>query len=526
MAQFAKKTGDFAAISKTDLRLIALTHMLELELNGKKYLNDIANKVEMPSLTSQLQKIQTAPTTTDDTTNSLSATTVTSTKAPVSAPKMWSNKSWATVLSDDGSPSTTTAADTAAVSDPNTEPVEQSEEIVNTESNVVVEEEEEGESESEDEQESESECEADEGEVDELATTLEEDCNILEQQQEEEEEHIVSGFAEDCGCSAENKHTEHQHTPSTTTTTTAPTTATTTSTAEPYHSRMMRPSGLASGNNAESQRLRLEDNGIGWVNSSNLIQQRGKNGYSFSTNALKQPKGNKTNQSTTNNNNNNNTDITTPNTDIPTTDTPTTTTTTDATTTIKKKSKKPKKRPTKVACLTTDFSMQNVMLQMDLRIMSVDGLMIKTAKQWVLRCIGCTTIHYDLDRLFCRKCGGHSLSRVSASVDSGGKLKLHLKKNYTVDLKGSKYSLPAPGKQGRYQGELLLREDQLLQGIWKQKCVKIRKDIKSAFGEDVTSDVGIHINKGQAIKIGMGKQNVNAKKGRERRGKSKSNTAK
>ena len=158
--------------------------------------------------------------------------------------------------------------------------------------------------------------------------------------------------------------------------------------------------------------------------------------------------------------------------------------------------------------------------------MSVDGLMIKTAKQWVLRCIGCKTIHYDLDRLFCRKCGGHSLSRVSASVDSGGKLKLHLKKNYTVDLKGSKYSLPAPGKQGRYQGELLLREDQLLQGIWKQKCVKIRKDIKSAFGEDVTSDVGIHINKGQAIKIGMGKQNVNAKKGRERRGKSKSNTAK
>lgn len=41
VAQFAKKTGDFAAISKTDLRLIALTHMLELELNGKKYENDV-----------------------------------------------------------------------------------------------------------------------------------------------------------------------------------------------------------------------------------------------------------------------------------------------------------------------------------------------------------------------------------------------------------------------------------------------------------------------------------------------------
>jgi RNA-binding protein NOB1 len=42
VAQFAKKTGDYAAISKTDLRLIALTHMLEIELNGKKYLNEVS----------------------------------------------------------------------------------------------------------------------------------------------------------------------------------------------------------------------------------------------------------------------------------------------------------------------------------------------------------------------------------------------------------------------------------------------------------------------------------------------------
>lgn len=34
VSDFAKKTGDFAALSKTDLRLIALTHMLELEVYG------------------------------------------------------------------------------------------------------------------------------------------------------------------------------------------------------------------------------------------------------------------------------------------------------------------------------------------------------------------------------------------------------------------------------------------------------------------------------------------------------------
>lgn len=41
VAAFAKKTGDYAAISKTDLRLIALTHMLEIELNGKKYTDEV-----------------------------------------------------------------------------------------------------------------------------------------------------------------------------------------------------------------------------------------------------------------------------------------------------------------------------------------------------------------------------------------------------------------------------------------------------------------------------------------------------
>ena len=38
---------------------------------------------------------------------------------------------------------------------------------------------------------------------------------------------------------------------------------------------------------------------------------------------------------------------------------------------------------------------------------------------------------------------------------------------------GTKYSIPKPGSRGRYEGELLLREDQLLTGIWRQKSVKV-----------------------------------------------------
>ena len=161
-------------------------------------------------------------------------------------------------------------------------------------------------------------------------------------------------------------------------------------------------------------------------------------------------------------------------------------------------------------------------MQVGLDILSVDGMLIKNIKQWVLRCMACYQIHYDMDRLFCSKCGVNHLSRVAASINKEtGKLQLHLKKNYHVDLKGTKYSLPKPGQQGRYDGELLLREDQLLSGIWHQKAIKIRKDVKSAFGEELASDVGLHINKGQKIKVGLGKRNPNAAKGRERRGKKK-----
>lgn len=173
-----------------------------------------------------------------------------------------------------------------------------------------------------------------------------------------------------------------------------------------------------------------------------------------------------------------------------------------------------------VGLFTTDFTMQNLMLQMGLHVISADGMLVRSIRKWVLRCMACFTVHTkDMNRLFCSRCGSDYVARISASVDEGGKLKLHFKKNYPLDNRGKIYSLPAPGKQDRFQGELLLREDQLLSGIWRQKVVKINKDIKSAFGEDVTSDVGLHLNKQEKIVIGLGKSNPNARKGRERRGK-------
>lgn len=175
-----------------------------------------------------------------------------------------------------------------------------------------------------------------------------------------------------------------------------------------------------------------------------------------------------------------------------------------------------------VGCITTDFSMQNVLMQMGLHVVSVDGMVVRTVKQWVLRCMACYQVHYAMDRLFCEKCGANHLSRVSCSIDaSTGQLRLHLKKGYTPSTRGKLYSLPKPGQQGRYEGELLLREDQLSTGIWKQKKMAVARAVKSAFGEDVTGDVGMSVNKMAKIRVGLGKQNPNAAKGRERRGKAK-----
>ena len=236
-------------------------------------------------------------------------------------------------------------------------------------------------------------------------------------------------------------------------------------------SRILSSSGNAS--QQASQRSIEEDDGVGWINSSNIDSFRAKGGglFSIPSDSMK---------------------------------------------------KAEKDTEVRVACVTTDFSMQNVLLQMNLRVMSVDGMLVRNVKKWVLRCSACYRIHAELDRLFCSKCGANHLHRIACSVDSStGQLKLHLKKNYQYNLRGKIHPLPKPGQQGKYEGELLLREDQLLSGIWKQKLVKINRDVKSAFGPDVVSDLGLQLNKGAKIKVGLGRANPNADKGRSKRGSNK-----
>lgn len=122
--------------------------------------------------------------------------------------------------------------------------------------------------------------------------------------------------------------------------------------------------------------------------------------------------------------------------------------------------------PMAAALATTDFAMQNVLLQMNLHLVSPTGLhRIRTAKTWVLRCHACFKICRDMNKQFCPSCGGATLMRTSCSTDSAGTFTIHLKRNMQWNNRGNVYSIPKT-QHGSASGKgvkknLILREDQV-----------------------------------------------------------------
>ncbi|KAI9807239.1 MAG: hypothetical protein M1825_005957 [Sarcosagium campestre] len=130
-----------------------------------------------------------------------------------------------------------------------------------------------------------------------------------------------------------------------------------------------------------------------------------------------------------------------------------------------------------VATITTDFAMQNVMLQMGLNLMSTSLQRIRHLKTFILRCHGCFQKTKDMSKQFCPRCGKPTLTRVSCSTNANGDFKLHLKRNMQWNTRGNVFSIPKPvsghssgktnvggggkggGKGGWGQG-LILAEDQ------------------------------------------------------------------
>ena len=155
---------------------------------------------------------------------------------------------------------------------------------------------------------------------------------------------------------------------------------------------------------------------------------------------------------------------------------------------------------------------------MGLNLVSAGGAQIQRVRQWVLYCDACFHEMRDMERLFCARCGSAGVSKLAVSLTRQGKLRRHFSKHRKVKLLGERYSLPKP-KGGRTL-DLLLREDQLLTGGWRQQANK-KGLSKSFMGQHVLDSLGMRVGAGSNVVVGMGRKNPNAQRGRERRGKKK-----
>lgn len=119
------------------------------------------------------------------------------------------------------------------------------------------------------------------------------------------------------------------------------------------------------------------------------------------------------------------------------------------------------------ACMTSDYAMQNMCVQMNIPLVSPHGQRITKLKSWVMRCHGCYFLTREMGRQFCERCGGNSLLRTSVGVDANGNLSLtftgkttiFLKKNFQYNNRGTQYNIPAQ-KGGRSGTDLILCQDQ------------------------------------------------------------------
>ncbi|KAL6762805.1 Nin one binding Zn-ribbon like-domain-containing protein [Haematococcus lacustris] len=118
-----------------------------------------------------------------------------------------------------------------------------------------------------------------------------------------------------------------------------------------------------------------------------------------------------------------------------------------------------------VLSVTGDFAMQNVLLQMGLRLVTRDGRQISRLSRWALRCSACFFVTKEAGRLFCPRCGNMALERVEVVVGAGGAEFFGVRKNHT--LRGTRFSLPKP-KGGRAKNPILC-EDELLARIKQRK---------------------------------------------------------
>ncbi|KAI9041681.1 rRNA-binding endoribonuclease [Aspergillus affinis] len=186
----------------------------------------------------------------------------------------------------------------------------------------------------------------------------------------------------------------------------------------------------------------------------------------------------------------------------------------------------PEPKVMQVATMTTDFACQNVLLQMNLNLLSTTTLQrIRHLKSFIKRCHACFLTTKDMNKQFCPRCGKDTLTRVSCTTTANGQFTMHLKKNMQWNNRGNKFSVPKPvhgSSNGKWKGgggkhgwgtELILAEDQKeFTRATAEENRRLRKE-RDLMDEDYLPGIltGERSRQGGRIKVGAGR-NVNSRK--------------
>jgi RNA-binding protein NOB1 len=164
---------------------------------------------------------------------------------------------------------------------------------------------------------------------------------------------------------------------------------------------------------------------------------------------------------------------------------------------------------TRVGCVTTDFAMQNVLLQMGINLVSVDGRrVIRRVRRYVLRCQSCTEVTRELERLFCGRCGNATLTRVTFDVDKNGVARIFLSSKFKPRLRGTKYPIPMP-RGGRNNKDLILCEDQIDPAKLRRAAKQRERKAVDVLDPDSFYKFGTKHVQHRPLVVGYGSRNPN-----------------
>ncbi|KFM23199.1 RNA-binding protein NOB1 [Auxenochlorella protothecoides] len=170
-----------------------------------------------------------------------------------------------------------------------------------------------------------------------------------------------------------------------------------------------------------------------------------------------------------------------------------------------------------VCVLTADFAMQNVILQMGLRLVTPDNRRVTRLSRWVLRCGACFQVSKEVGRVFCARCGNAAMERVHVSVSPEGVEQYGVRKRHV--LRGTRFALPKP--RGGRAKDVILAEDVLMQrtGKARRRAARKAEGEVDPFAAEYTTDtwhqaagLGAMADKGAAALLAGWKHNPNERK--------------